>query len=262
MVPAGGSSTVRVKSTASATVPILIDQTGSVTTDPASLTSADQTITLSAPASAHGQEFALSLKIGAVPSASVPIRVKVMKPRVVNVSVWPLKRPNFAETNPPSNLPPLPTELEMETYLNGVFQSQVGVTFNVIPKDESEMAADPGQSLDPVTVPQTTLDAIVAGKTEGHIQIFVTGGYASLGTPSLTNPSLGGWTPEGGTRIWLPVKALAGGDAAGKERWLNSLAHETGHVFWGRGHPNDKSNPGMAGLPGTDQTLRLMYLSR
>jgi hypothetical protein len=262
MVPAGGTTTVRVKSTASATVPLLIDQGGLVTTDPTSLTGPDQTITLSAAAAAAGQEFALPLKIGAVPSASIPIRVKVMKPRVVNVSIWPLKRPNFTETNPPSNLPPLPTEQEIEDYLNEVYQPQIAVTFNVTLKAESEMAADPGTSFDPVTIPQATLDALTAGKAGGNIQVFVTGGYSDIGTPGapLGQPDflLGGWTPTGGSQLWLPVGALIGGGVAGKEKWLNSLAHETGHVFWGPGHPNDRKVPGKAGLPGTDLNRRLM----
>ena len=212
MVPAGGSTTVRVKSTASSTVPLLIDQSTTLTSDPASITGPDQTLELSAPLTAAGQEFNLPLKIGAVPSASTPVRVKVMKPRVVNVSLWPLKRPGFTEVNPPINLPPLPTEQEIETYLDGVYHPQIAVTFKVKIKDESVMAADPGQQFDPITIPVSTLDSLTAGKTEGNIQVFVTGGYEKIGI-------LDGWTLTGAKQIWLPVGGLAGGGALEKERW-------------------------------------------
>lgn len=255
MVPAGGSTVVRLKSTASSSVPLLIDQTGTVKSDPVSLTGPDQILELSAPNTAYDKEFNLPFKIGAVASASAPIRVKVMKPRVVNVSIWPLKRPGFSEVNPPINLPPLPTEEQIEEYLNGVYKPQIAVTFNVTIKDESVMAADPGLKLDPVTTPLSTFDALTAEKTEGNIQVFITGGYERFGV-------LDGWTRTGGTHIFLPIGLLVGGAAAEKEQWLNSMAHEIGHVFWGSGHPNDRPDVGKAALPGTDLSKRLMATFR
>ncbi len=253
MVPAGGSTTVRVKSAANAVTPIRIDQTGPVTTDPTELTSPNQFLVLSAQASVAEQEIALPLKIDSVSAASAPVRVKIMKPRVVNVSVWPLKRPNFTETNPPRNPPPFPSKQEIEEYLNGLYQPQLNVTFNVTIKNASTMALNPGNTFYVTNPPNQTQRDLAAGKTEGDIQIFIAGSYVALHRPN--GQPVAGMASIAENWAWLHIGTLLSEE---EETWLNTMAHEIGHIFFGAGHPNDEAIPGPAFLPETDVAIRLM----
>ena len=42
-------------------------------------------------------------------------------------------------------------------------------------------------------------------------------------------------------------------------KFMQVMAHEIGHHFFGVGHPGNSSSPGVAGLAGSQQYKRLMY---
>jgi hypothetical protein len=42
-------------------------------------------------------------------------------------------------------------------------------------------------------------------------------------------------------------------------KFMQVMAHEIGHHFFGSGHPGNSSSPGVAGLSGSQQYKRLMY---
>lgn len=57
----------------------------------------------------------------------------------------------------------------------------------------------------------------------------------------------------------MTASDTADGSADERKIWLNTVAHEIGHIFFKAGHPNVSSDPGPAPLPGTDHTVRLMH---
>src|SRR5690606_33270842 len=87
MVPAGGSNSLTIKSTASATSPVTLDGGGNVTLSKQTLTANEEAITVSAPLGMATTDIDLGLKMGENSSLSSPIGLKVMKRRTVKVKV-------------------------------------------------------------------------------------------------------------------------------------------------------------------------------
>lgn len=248
MVPAGGEMTLKVRSPVNATTGLRIGD-GTIGSAPETIHSKESTVTLTAPAAAAGTEVAVPIKIGEVPSVSVPLRAKIMKPRVVSVSVWPVKRPGQPPGNPPDNLPPLPTKAEMEEHLNDIFAPQINVTFNITIRPESVAEVDVGERFyfaDPPTLPHQV--EISAGRRVGNIQVYVLGGYD--GIYDVEQPVLlyGGMANPQNAFAWMGINRLKSGNADDRKGWLTTLAHEIGHVFVGAGHPNIGREPGIAPL--------------
>lgn len=251
MVPAGGSLQMNLRTAATAQTPIRLEPAGGVTVSPATISTPETSITFSAPASAAGTEVPVNFKAGSVAAATVPLRLKVMKARVVDVNVWPLKR------NATDTLPTLPTKPEIEAYLNGIYQPQLNITFNVTIKPTSTLATDPGGFFVVTNPPTTQMSTIAGSRTGGDIRIFIMGSYDSL------HESAGGFFFSGITNpdeawCWLATKQLKPGTQIGRERWMNLVGHEIGHVMLGGGHPNQSWQPGRAGLPETTHRQRLM----
>ncbi|KAH0534172.1 hypothetical protein GP486_008927 [Trichoglossum hirsutum] len=88
------------------------------------------------------------------------------------------------------------------------------------------------------------------------------GGFELLSPPGAGGDplrALNGSTNPPERWVWLGMNHLSSGTPLGKEQWLNTLAHEIGHVMLDKGHPDDElGTPGPASLPGTDRKIRLM----
>ncbi|MBK1817904.1 hypothetical protein JIN84_19945 [Luteolibacter yonseiensis] len=258
MVPAGGNIPVRIRSGACPVTPVTLGGgTGSkVTASPSSVDSTNTVVTFSAPADADGTQEVVSIKLGELHSLSKPLRAKIMKPRVVKLSVWPLKK------NPADPVPAIPPEGEFEEYLNDIYKKQINVSFDVTiqPPSNSGLAADaPFRVSDPPTGAQK---AVTVGKNVGDIQVYIMGGDATLQreNPQSSGGSVKGITDPAASQVWMSVDGDANGAYAQRQNWLSTVTHEIGHVLFGRGHPDQGKGP--APLPLTDQRARIMYSAR
>ncbi|MDB6077446.1 MAG: hypothetical protein JWO82_1193 [Akkermansiaceae bacterium] len=256
MVPAGGSTAIRVQSAATAETQVTLSPSGGLTVQPNKLASRDTNLLIGAPASAAGQEYPIDLKIGSTGSSSSPLKVKVMKARVVNVQIHPISR----GTSPGGVLP---SKAEMETYLNEIFKPQINAQFNVIIHDWQPLPPNVESggnfyAIDPPGPGQTTVASTYAGG--GKIEVFLMGGFETLASSGGKAPGgLNGLTNLEEHWVWLGMNHLSSGTPIGKEQWMNTLAHEIGHVILGRGHPDDSGDiVGPASLPQTDRKPRLM----
>ncbi len=260
MIPANGQVTFKVRSPANPVTPLKVGG-GGTAANPAAIVEQEKEITLTAPGAAAGSEVAVPFKIDDLEAVTVPLKAKIMKPRVVNVSVYPLKRPGQPVGNPPANLPPLPVKADIEAHLNDIFQPQINVTFNVTIQQEETLAEDPGSHFNVTDPPSGAQLALATGRQAGNIRVYVMGGYHEVFSPGDGFPFYGAWTDPEGARIWMSIGSLISGNEDGKKLWLTTLAHEIGHVFLGRGHPDNSAHPGVAPLPNTPDEIkqRLMH---
>ncbi|MFD0895475.1 hypothetical protein KBB96_19930 [Luteolibacter ambystomatis] len=282
MVPAGGQSVIRLKSPLHSQTPAIFGS-DVITTDPQTVSSSNQLLTLSAPASADGTSVPVKIKIGNVESTSVPLRAKIMKARTLNVMFWPINRATPGTAVVPC--PALPSKQEIETFLNAIFKPQLNLTVNVsfhAPENvDYDIADNAGANLPPpdpnnpnsvVTPrngmfdvddnPTTEQTAISNGRNGGKINVYVVGGAGGLWPWGVNSQGvISGGFPLAGISsqelkaCWIGTDSLP--PAKPLPAFLSTLAHEIGHVMIGKGHPNEES--GVAPLPLTDKTKRLMH---
>jgi hypothetical protein len=252
MVPAGGSLTFDLESAASSHTPLSVDSAGGFTFAPASVSSGTVAMTVSASENLAGQEHDVDLKIGNVSNATVPLKIKVMKRRNVSVSVYPLRRPSHAGV-----VPTLPTQPEIENYIDGIFKPQIGVDFAVTVHPVSEMTNDPGPIFDVKAPPYAHQEDIAATRLVGKIRIFVMLDHDDLWADG--GGFYSGYSNPDSNYAWIGVKRLKEGTPEGVQRWLHTFAHESGHILIGAGHPDVDNAPGPACLPLSNQSIRLMY---
>lgn len=209
----------------------------------------------------------LMLDIGdgtfSTPAANTPVRIKRMKARTVNVSVF-----KFAEELTPGGTvfqpEHLPARADLEKYLNNVYGPQINVTFNVylepvlmttpIDSDANGLfdSSGAGHSAD-----QAALSTLAGPGIEGtHIRVFMLGTHKVIGETGI------GIASTDNNTCWVKALALiSGGDPdVEKARVCATTAHEIGHLLFGAGHPsnNPENLQGAAPLPGTNHSKRLM----
>lgn len=252
MVPAGGSLTFDFESAASSHTPLSVDSADGFTFAPASVSSGTVAMTVSASENLAGQEHDVALKIGNVSNATVPLKIKVMKRRNVSLSVYPLRRPGHA-----GEVPTLPTQPEIENYIDGIFKPQIGVDFAVVTDHTvSEMTNDPGWPFQVDDGPLPHQREIAGTRQEGNIQVFVLLDYDTMRPVGAKFP-VTGWANPGSNYTWLGVDSIDN-NPPNTPSWLYTFAHEIGHILFGEGHPNVPNTPGPACLPGSDHSIRLM----
>ncbi len=254
MVPAGGNIPVRFRSGACQPTPVTLGgaQGSKVAASPASVNTQDTIVTFSAPADAAGTEEAVDIRLADQHSLSVPLRAKVMKPRVVQVSVWPINHPVTGAA------PAIPTEQEFEDYLDDIYKKQINVTFDVTIQPPSASNLGPNDLFRVSDPPSPVQVTVATGKKAGNIQIYVMGGLNFLESTTPGKLPMTGLANPGEAYVWLADDNAASGTADERKSWLNTVAHEIGHVFFGEGHPN-LPTPGPAPLSGTDDMVRLMH---
>jgi hypothetical protein len=252
MVPAGGSLTFDLESAASNHTPLTVESANGIAFAPASVSSGTVAMTVSATASLAGQEHDVEFGVGNVASATVPLKIKVMKDRSVSLSVYPLKRPSHAGA-----VPALPTQAEIENYIDGIFKPQIGVDFAVTVHPVSEMTDDPGPIFDVKDPPYPRQRDIAGTRLEGKIRMFVMLDHNELWADAGSFYS--GYANPDNNYAWIGVKRLKEGTPEGVERWMHTFAHEIGHILIGAGHPDVDNSPGPACLPLSNKSVRLMY---
>lgn len=210
-------------------------------------------------------------KIGtSAQSVDLPIGVKRMKKRTVNVVCYVVKRPVST-----SNIIPASKEA-LENALNRTFGYQINAYFNVIIKpgiSSVNYDLDNDFWLEPVT-PQKSISqegmTIVnhVRDSSGDIHVYYTDLYVD-GPQS--QPKNDPADSDGASYAATPSE-LPGGDLLARNNIFVSprrdpvisdaqmghlIAHEVGHAMLGAGHPDEGS--GAAPLEGTDTHKRIMY---
>ena len=259
MAPVGGSNTVRFRTPLNA-VSTLKLQSNKVTFTPDLLNSADQQIQISSTATAT-EDVQPSLKLGnQVESLSVPIKLKVMKKRVVKVALHKVQ--GLGDIGIQTNPQYMPTEAQLEEYLDLVFGRQVNTTFDVTlyletgphrPNSEEigidfDLNNDHKLGIDgsnpELTAATPHPKAGIANSTV-NLDVWVIGGNVSM-------VYLDGFVEKRalGAKI-RETKIIVDGDMANVSglpdglkaaSLLHTIAHEIGHVMSDNLHPGEQQH--------------------
>ena len=227
-------------------------------------------------------------------SATLPVKVKVMKGRTVKVAVWlvPCMTKNGAQSDPGFK----PTKAQLDEYLNSVFKPQINVSFDCIVTETAVLDFDvedgsgfgaPASTIEPHDGWLNTNNSGVAEfKTlrdnfeddSVDINVYILGQYISGIKTSVrvtsSSPNFLATSPEraiGLTILNSRSIVIISNSMTTSGDWgsmKDTVAHEIGHVIIGAGHPDDiRSKPdgqvnwefsGVAPLLGVDPTNRLM----
>lgn len=266
MVPVGGSKTVRIRSGASPKTPIALSAPH-LTFEPATLTSSDQQVTLTANGVTEDLEEPITIRMGNQDSLNTIFKVKFLKERTVTVRVWLIKSefPNkdFKEVN----YNPGPTEPQMQNYLESVFGPQLNVKFKVkfgVSNTEIHWDMPVTGTGDGSLASGTRLERSAEQKliTEKHwdkgadINVYWVGsGKMHAGDTS------GGISSPSPTERMAWLVGTVGTTPLLLDGVIHTMAHEVGHVMMGNdeenvGHPDEKTGP--APLPDSRVNERLM----
>ncbi|MEO5914248.1 MAG: hypothetical protein ABIS50_08450 [Luteolibacter sp.] len=225
-------------------------------------------------------------------STELPVRVKVMKKRTINASVWlvPLLKSDGTIIQPVVK----PTKTELEEYLSGVFTRQVNANFNctVVETDPIDFDKADGTAFgapaEAISLGNGSLDTDRNGNSEAktitnlhynssaNINIYIIGGVIGVRSRNWNqekNKFIGDVVASGltilGDRICLiPSFSMISDDPLDLK---DTIAHEIGHIILGAGHPDEYKKPytysdgsvstaggGVAPLQGADPVSRLM----
>lgn len=197
-------------------------------------------------------------KIGQIQEpVELPILVKAMKKRTVRVAIYPARCPTGAG-NPPNRQVPVPDLSLIIDTLNGVFGAQVNAWFEVEIKPETNgFDYDPEKDSKVFTLLPPLNGSSTMTDFRDHnydIHILLIDSVEMSEIPGSSN--LGGYSyPKTFAIINIgtstPPRQMAG--------VARDIAHEVGHLMFGKGHPDDPAFPGIAPLIGTNPSNRLMY---
>jgi hypothetical protein len=209
-----------------------------------------------ATALASGTEIDINLRLGdSTDTISQPLAAKVMKARTVNVAVYKVLRTLSGGDPVPPTL--FPEEVDLEEYLNEIFQPQINTEFNIVMEQtiEADMSSGEdgqldydenwGHSTEQTAIYSQTYNA--NGSDPYNIRVFILGSALKKAF---------GVTSRANRACWI-----AGGTSAGDkgiEFMKETIAHEIGHILVGEGHPDALLERGPAGLDGTMDHKRLM----
>jgi hypothetical protein len=149
MVPAGtGEAKFNLQSAACTTTPITLEGDG-LTFTPSNITQTKQLVTVTA-AAGNTIDKAITMKIGETQSISTPLKVKVMKPRVVKITILPTgyTAPQGTFQGTDISCGTLPTAAVIKAELDKIFQPQINVTFDVHVRPEIFRQSDIATSND------------------------------------------------------------------------------------------------------------------
>jgi len=222
----------------------------SIKPDKVKLNGADAPVSWRATAGAVGEKapvFKIEKEGDPTTILNLPIGVKTMKKRTVNVAVFPVKcKPGRRDV-------PVPPQKQMEDKLNRIFGWQLNawfkvkimpqVTYDYDPHDEGFLEQGSGQEYNMISN-----GAFAVDDKQYDIRILLVDGdyVVSRASMSLVN---------GQTIDWINLAIID----ARRDTFndvCKTIAHEIGHVMIGPGHPD--LNNGPAPFPGTDHSVRLM----
>jgi hypothetical protein len=267
MVPNnGGSTAVRFRSPATAINTLTLSGGSDLAFTPAVLNSGDVTVQIAGSAEAT-EDFDIDLiKTGNRHAATSPVKVKAMKHRTVKVALHKVYSVDINETTVAPVY--MPTESELETYLNQVYGPQVNVTFDVLPVMEEGTASagidfdlppglghgDDMLDIDDALELAAATPRPQAGPADpnpnANIDVWVIGGDVSLAfskTSSSKKYLAYGYQPPNTTKVIVDGNVVrnhqppTGGVPAGKElaHLLHTIAHEIGHLMTNDVHPGE-----------------------
>jgi hypothetical protein len=292
MAPAGdGVTTLKLKSPVNSASSVRMTADGIMFSENelALLSNAETTLAVRATAPTDsGKEVLVDLAMGLVSSASKPLGIKIMKSRTIKVRVWKIasdRNPSGVEPGHPNYKPPKQpdfdlTDAELNKYLNDVFKPQINVGFDchVVDATAKFDTADgtaygaPAEALPPDnghldtnTGLQQEFPAVMSGGNYDHlsnINVYVLGGTLYVSLNVWMDNKLIRRTADAVTGVTERVCVVANGFQTSDEKYLDTIAHEIGHVLLKDGHP-DKwkaggDDGGVAPLPGTRHVERLM----
>ncbi len=260
MAPVSGSNTVRFRTPLN-TVSTLKLQCEKVTFTPDLLNTADQQIQISGDASAT-EDVQPVLKLGnQVDSLSVPLRIKVMKKRVVKVALH--KVLGLGDTGAQTTPQHMPTDAQVEQYLDQVYGRQVNTTFDVTlfvetgpnrPNPEEEGIDFDLDNNHKVMVHDYSLELAAAtpnAKSVGinataNIDVWVVGGDMKLYVAGafrdvrVAGKKMGA---EGVSKAIIDGSLIEVANLSNTEKpefLLHAIAHEIGHIMVASGHPDQE----------------------
>lgn len=236
------------------------------------------------PSAATGSEILLDLKMGDNTSVSKPVGFKVMKYRKLKVTFWLITSdPNPPNTSPndpgyiPFRIPDFqPTKELLDNYLNDLFTPQLNVEFDSkimtnIVRFDTATGADYGAPAVELKAPNGYLDTRnsldkefspifnTGNDVDANINVYIIGGAISVWTHELDFAGVNlahGLPSDGVTNISRRICVIANGLSNTNADFLDTIAHEIGHVLLGEGHPDLGDN--LSPLPGTKHVERLM----
>lgn len=210
---------------------------------------------------AETNEGNLEISIGDAESISYPIGIKSMKRRTVKVHIYRCHQ--TPQLTPGQNDPYPYNTASLTAYLNDVFGSQINVYFQVT---ESTVIAGQNGMPSPLysTFQQDGIDYVSTDDKEEIMALIPPNPLVDIrvilighGLAINGGTSADGIAPDGtNTVILSPTRHFENMPLVRAEIAHRTCAHELGHVLCGSGHPDESG--GVAKLPGTDHSIRLM----
>jgi len=275
MSPIGSTNPIRMISPASANFPVSITGNG-VSTSVASLTAPDQIVSWSGTGTTSQlvwpEHHYLSNQLFPY------VDSYIMKRRSLNVVVHPI---GSVITGQPTDGPSvLPTQVQLEAYLNRIFEKQLNAEINLTILPQRDVAwdvatstsytgrtfTDPAQASVPgdrrfdIRSAAPEYDAVTNHSETGNIHIYLMGGvddmteivYGDLTQVSVADYNVLGYAEPAFNH------AFVNGEKGTVASVMHLIAHEIGHVLVGMGHPDLNGGPAPLGLGLEESRKRLM----
>jgi hypothetical protein len=209
----------------------------------------------------------VTMKInGSQTETALPVKVKAMKYRQVKLKVYKSVRKKAEGTLVQMDQNLVPSEKELEDYLNPLFGHQLNAWFDVEFADDTKEVewgdefTYTGSSTEHSTDQDDVITAHSGLDANYDMHLFL------LGHDNVLEREDGKRTAKGIAisdlnTCWVLARPVAGSGLNTKPEVLETIGHEIGHIFFGDGHPDamDLLDRGVAPLVGTDHTKRLMY---
>lgn len=294
MAPAGsGATSVCIKAPLNQNTPLKISAPGIKFNgqDELSLSSPEQTITITATNQAgSGEDIPAQLKFGEVTSISQPIGLKIMKERLVKVTLHPIASISYPrKVAPNSRYPDLlaqkrsyrprgtPEKSDLEAFLKRIFKPQLNAIFEVTVRTEVELEWDtatpqdfglpsPNDSVyphdnwlffasDPGVEEISIHNAMKDENADINIYYMNFGASGGIFLGGVQSGQFKGVPGDGAARPsgnYLFIDSLKFMSHGEYEvpYRLHTIAHEIGHLLVGPGHPHQEDRYGMAPLKG------------
>lgn len=284
MVPSGEGNVNTIKSHCRASSSSLLQFSSEKLSAPMVLNNTSQNLSFNT-TQIDSEDANLDIKLGNKQCLNSPVGIKIMKRRAVKVAIHPIVWQSLADSSITDSPDYLPSQLEIESYLNKVYEKQINAKMDVTIKAPRMMnfsnltgaqLAPPDQTKTAPALGDKRLDYIVGNplgeqnqfssiKDESaDINVYVLGGYGI--SALLYHSKLERWVaiPAAGiadvqtNQCWIDGDLLLSATTpqASKIREMNTIAHEIGHIMLGKGHPDEGGGP--APLAGTNHIQRLM----
>jgi hypothetical protein len=276
MSPIGASNPVRTISPASDDFPVTIVGSGASTT-PGALTLPDEIIGWSGTGTTS-QLVWPTYNYLSYGSIFPYINSYIMKRRTLNVVVHPIG--SVISGQPDDGPDMLPTQVQLEAYLNRVFEQQINVDMDVTILPQRNVAWDvatatsytgrtftipahasvPGDRRFDIRGTSPEYTAVATHSEPGDLHIYVIGGVNDMVAIVYAGTSEVGISPDNLLGYAEPTlnQAFVNGEKYTVDSVMHVIAHEVGHILVGMGHPDHNGGPAPLGLGLEESKKRLM----